>query len=61
MAEFVRRAGATATAIDYRLVSPLFDHQGLVVNGSLREVSVRDHGGRITATGRVQCTVKEQR
>jgi 3-methylfumaryl-CoA hydratase len=61
MAEFVRRAGATATAIDYRLVSPLFDHQGLVVrstgSGSPREVSVRDRFGRVTANGRL--TLKE--
>jgi 3-methylfumaryl-CoA hydratase len=57
MAESARRAGATATAIDYRLVSPLFDHQGLVVrstgSGSPREVSVRDRGGRVTAKGRL--------
>lgn len=58
MAESVRRTGALATAIDYRVVSPLLDHQGLVArsigSGSLRDVSVRDLGGRVTANGRVE-------
>jgi len=58
MAECVRGKGVPATAIDYRLVSPLFDHQGLVargvLNGSGHEVSVRDLGGRITAKGHVR-------
>ncbi|MDQ7907438.1 MaoC family dehydratase N-terminal domain-containing protein [Phytohabitans sp. ZYX-F-186] len=58
MAECVRRTGVVATAIDYRLVAPLFDHQGLVTRstqaGSSREVSVRDLSGRITANGNVQ-------
>ena len=58
MAEAVRRTGKTPTAIDYRFVAPLFDHQGLVASstgsGPLREVSIRDHGGRVTANGRVR-------
>ncbi|MEU3168228.1 MaoC family dehydratase N-terminal domain-containing protein [Streptosporangium sp. NPDC006930] len=57
MAECVRGKGVLATAIDYRLVAPLFDHQGLVARGvpagSGHEVSVRDLGGRITAKGHV--------
>lgn len=57
MAESVRRTGVTATAIDYRVVAPLFDHQGLVArnagSGSLREATIRDLGGRVTAYGRV--------
>jgi 3-methylfumaryl-CoA hydratase len=63
MAESVRRTGALAMAIGYRVVSPLLDHQGLVArsigSGSLREVSVRDLGGRVTANGRVE--VKDTR
>ncbi|MFF5250091.1 MaoC family dehydratase N-terminal domain-containing protein [Streptosporangium sp. NPDC000095] len=58
MAECVRGKGVLATAIDYRLVAPLFDHQGLVARGvvtaSGHEVSVRDLGGRITAKGQVR-------
>jgi 3-methylfumaryl-CoA hydratase len=58
MAEAVRRTRADATAIGYRLVAPLFDHQGLVVQsveaGSGWEVSVRDLGGRTTATGQIR-------
>ncbi|MBB4689289.1 FAS1-like dehydratase domain-containing protein [Amycolatopsis jiangsuensis] len=58
MAEAVRATGATATAIDYRVVAPLLHHQGLVVRspatGSSRRVSVRDHGGRVTANGLVE-------
>ncbi|MFD2416445.1 FAS1-like dehydratase domain-containing protein [Amycolatopsis pigmentata] len=57
MAESVRRTGTTATAIDYRVVAPLFDHQGLVArsagSGSLREATIRDLGGRVTAYGRI--------
>jgi 3-methylfumaryl-CoA hydratase len=57
MAESVRRTGAATTAIEYRVVSPLFDHQGLVArssdSGSVRKVSIRDLGGRVTANGHV--------
>jgi 3-methylfumaryl-CoA hydratase len=57
MAESVRRTGATATSIDYRFLSPLFGHQGLVASstgtGPIRTASVRDLAGRVTATGRV--------
>ncbi|GAA1020023.1 hypothetical protein Aple_037450 [Acrocarpospora pleiomorpha] len=63
MAESVRRPGAVATAIDYRVVSPVFDHQGLVAksveSGAGREVSIRDLSGRVTAKGRVE--VEESR
>jgi 3-methylfumaryl-CoA hydratase len=61
MAESVRRAGVAATAIDYRLISPLFEHQGLVVSGvgsgPSREVIVRDLGGRVTAKAHVTSMV----
>jgi 3-methylfumaryl-CoA hydratase len=54
MAEFVRKTATPATAIDYRLVAPLFDHQGLVVKSTGPDtVAVRDLGGRVTATARV--------
>lgn len=63
MAELARARGVEPHAgltFDYRLVAPLFDHQGLVVgiapDGSDPDVSitqVRDRYGRLTATGRV--------
>jgi 3-methylfumaryl-CoA hydratase len=61
MAEAVRGTGATATAIDYRVVAPLFDHQGLVVRATSGGVSVRDHSARITATGRVETLTGERK
>lgn len=54
MAESVRRTGATATAIEYRVVAPLFDHQGLVVSSTGSEASVRDLFGRVTARAHVE-------
>lgn len=58
MAEAARAAGhadAVRVRFDYRLVSPLFDHQGLVARASASEDSVvtrvRDLAGRETATG----------
>lgn len=52
------------TAFDYRLVSPLFDHQGLVVgaspddagtaDASLVKTAARDASGRTTAVGTFQ-------
>lgn len=58
MAEAARRAGARGPLkMDYRLVSPLFDHQGLVTaavpDGDGWATSVRDIGGRQTARGAV--------
>jgi 3-methylfumaryl-CoA hydratase len=52
-------AGSAATRgerfFDYRLVSPLFDHQGLIVSAVPGEgataTAVRDRHGRPTATG----------
>ncbi|WP_439381500.1 FAS1-like dehydratase domain-containing protein [Amycolatopsis lexingtonensis] len=61
MAEAVRGTGATATAIDYRVVAPLFDHQGLVVRATSGGASVRDHSGRITATGQVETHTGERK
>lgn len=55
MAELARRSGVPASEYSYRLVSPLYDDQGLVVSASLdgdaMRVSCRDRFGRTTATG----------
>lgn len=56
MAEAARARGGTGDVVfDYRLVAPLFDHQGMVVaaaplDGSI-DTRVRDVHGRTTATG----------
>jgi 3-methylfumaryl-CoA hydratase len=55
MAELARRPGRPAAEYSYRLVSPLYDGQGLVVSagpdGDAVRVSCRDGAGRVTATG----------
>jgi 3-methylfumaryl-CoA hydratase len=56
MAELARRSPAPRPAeYSYRLVSPLYDGQGLVVSavadGDAVQVSCRDAAGRLTATG----------
>ena len=55
MAELARRSGRLASEYSYRLVSPLYDDQGLVVtaarDGDATRVSCRDRLGRTTATG----------
>jgi 3-methylfumaryl-CoA hydratase len=55
MAELARRGGASFGEYSYRLVSPLYDGQGLVVSavadGDAVQVSCRDAAGRLTATG----------
>ena len=55
MAELARRSGVSASGYSYRLVSPLYDDQGLVVSavpeGNVHRVSCRDRFGRVTATG----------
>ena len=55
MAELARRSGVSASEYSYRLVSPLYDDQGLVVSavpdGDAMRVSCRDATGRLTATG----------
>jgi len=55
MAELARRSGVPASEYSYRLVSPLYDDQGLVVSavpdGNAVRVSCRDAAGRVTATG----------
>lgn len=60
MAEQARRLSAFDTGpyrYEYRLAAPLFDHQGLVIgakqNADGITTYVRDHTGRITATGSV--------
>ena len=61
MAEAARRLDGgrvRAVTFDYRLVAPLFDHQGMIVRADGDEAtdgistSVRDRSGRPTATGR---------
>jgi len=59
MAEAARRQGIGGElAFDYRLVSPLFDHQGLIVRAEAgadeTATAVRDRHGRRTATGTVR-------
>jgi 3-methylfumaryl-CoA hydratase len=59
MAEAARAAGYPGgpgdLVFDYRLVSPLFDHQGLVAragrDGETVTTAVRDRSGRATASG----------
>ncbi|GAA3525107.1 hypothetical protein GCM10022222_04830 [Amycolatopsis ultiminotia] len=57
MAEKARGGGVSEhTSFDYRLVAPLFDHQGMVVGSATGEqgetvTAVRDVHGRQTATG----------
>ncbi len=60
MTEAARRllGGAVVPVdVDYRLVAPLFDHQGMVVgaswDGMTIRTSVRDRAGRTTAEGRL--------
>lgn len=55
MAEVARAQGGDGRVFEYRLIAPLFDHQGMVVR-AVREpnrivTSVRDRRGRQTATG----------
>jgi 3-methylfumaryl-CoA hydratase len=61
MAEAARRLDGgrvRAVTFDYRLVAPLFDHQGMIVRADADEAtdgistSVHDRSGRPTATGR---------
>jgi 3-methylfumaryl-CoA hydratase len=58
MAELARRPGLSASEYSYRLVSPLYDGQGLVVSatpdGDAVRVSCRDAAGRVTATGAIR-------
>jgi 3-methylfumaryl-CoA hydratase len=56
MAEAARAAGCDGDLdFDYRLVSPLFDHQGLIARADVTPeattTAVRDRHGRQTATG----------
>jgi 3-methylfumaryl-CoA hydratase len=55
MAELARRSWRPVVEYSYRLVSPLYDGQGLVVSavaaGDAVQVSCRDAAGRRTATG----------
>ena len=57
MAEAARAKGVGA-ACEYRLVAPLFEHQGLVVRATLAddvvEAGVRDLGGRTTARATIR-------
>jgi 3-methylfumaryl-CoA hydratase len=55
MAEAARARGCSGDVFEYRLVAPLFDHQGMVVravpDGRQATTAVRDVHGRQTATG----------
>ncbi|MDT7802331.1 MAG: 3-methylfumaryl-CoA hydratase [Actinomycetota bacterium] len=52
MAEAARAQGAGGELdFEYRLVSPLFDHQGLIARADGTTTAVRDRHGRQTATG----------
>ncbi|GAB3428995.1 HTD2 family dehydratase [Actinophytocola sediminis] len=55
MAEAVRCRGNAGGDFDYRLVAPLFDHQGMVISVTAGQgefvTTVRDVHGRRTATG----------
>jgi len=52
MAEAARAHGVTWNQhFEYRLVAPLFDHQGMVVRARDGSTAVRDVHGRQTATG----------
>lgn len=52
MAEAARaRPSDRPSFFEYRLLAPLFDHQGMVVHAGPVETSVRDIHGRQTATG----------
>lgn len=53
MAEAARARGRTGD-FDYRLVAPLFDHQGMVVRADGATTGVRDRYGRQTAIGTVK-------
>ncbi|HEX3647583.1 MAG TPA: MaoC family dehydratase N-terminal domain-containing protein [Pseudonocardiaceae bacterium] len=58
MAEAARGRGFPGDVFEYRLVSPLFDHQGMVVravpDAGQVTTAVRDVHGRWTATGTVR-------
>jgi 3-methylfumaryl-CoA hydratase len=58
MAELARRDGPEPAEYSYRLVSPLYDGQGLVVfaesEGDVVRTSCRDAAGRVTATGAIR-------
>jgi 3-methylfumaryl-CoA hydratase len=55
MAELARSRGPAGSEYSYRLVSPLYEDQGLIVSaspdGDSVRVSCRDAADRVTATG----------
>jgi 3-methylfumaryl-CoA hydratase len=57
MAEAARARGYSGQYFEYRLISPLFDHQGAVVRaireGNTTKTAVQDVYGRQAATGRL--------
>ncbi len=69
MAEAARAAGcrprppAGGLSFEYRLTSPLFDHQGMVVSATREQdtlvTAVRDRHGRQTATGTLRTPLEQ--
>lgn len=58
MAEAARARGRVGRlSFEYRLVAPLFDHQGMIVTADGDETAVRDRYGRRTATGTIRTLV----
>lgn len=55
MAEAARAQGSGGpSSFEYRLIAPLFDHQGMIVRATAETTAVRDRHGRTTATGTVR-------
>ena len=55
MAEAARAHGyGGPLSFEYRLVAPLFDHQGMIVRADDGRTAVRDRHGRQTATGTIR-------
>jgi 3-methylfumaryl-CoA hydratase len=56
MAEAARTQGQSGRlSFEYRLIAPLFDHQGMIVRATTaQETTVRDLHGRQTATGTIR-------
>jgi 3-methylfumaryl-CoA hydratase len=59
MAEAARARGletAPGVQLEYRLIAPLFDHQGFIVRATREDAAVRDLSGRQTARATITTT-----